>query len=182
MIRFFDRIKNIETKILIKKIYSINYVLFNKLFYKNINFDLIISPLTLIYNKKNISLGKKNNFSSFSIIRCTKFKTLNYVSIGYGSKIYGDVKIGNYVMIGPNVCIMGGDHNSDLKKPMYLQKSTDKRITIEDDVWIGANVSITKGVIIRKGTIIGAGAVITKSTNPNSIVVGDYAKEIKKRN
>lgn len=39
---------------------------------------------------------------------------------------------------------------------------TSKTITIEDDVWIGANSTVCGGVTIGKGSIIGAGSVVNK--------------------
>ena len=55
------------------------------------------------------------------------------------------------------------------------------RIIIEDDVWIGANVTILKGVTVAKGSVIGAESVVTKSTEPYSINVGNLCKKIKMR-
>ena len=38
----------------------------------------------------------------------------------------------------------------------------DADVTIEDDVWIGANSTILKGVTIGRGSIVSAGSVVTK--------------------
>nr|WP_269851768.1 DapH/DapD/GlmU-related protein [Methanosarcina horonobensis] len=54
-----------------------------------------------------------------------------------------------------------------------------KKISIEDDVWIGTNATILPGVTIGKNSVIGAGAVVNKSIPPNSVVVGIPAKIIK---
>lgn len=53
-------------------------------------------------------------------------------------------------------------------------------IRIEDDCWIGANVTILPGVTIGKGCTIGAGSVVSKSIPPYSVAVGVPAKVIKK--
>ena len=88
-------------------------------------------------------------------------------------------------MIGPNTMLAGGGHNfDDDTKPMMLQGSSIKfgGITIKDDVWIGANVSILDGVTIEKGIIIAAGSVVTKSADiQNGIYAGIPAKYIKNR-
>mgnify|MGYP001020427694 FL=1 len=57
----------------------------------------------------------------------------------------------------------------------------DKDVIIEDDVWVGCNVTILKGVIIGKGTVVAAGSVVTKSCPPYSIIGGNPAKLIKMR-
>ena len=95
-----------------------------------------------------------------------------------------DVSLGDYVMLAPNVQLLGGKvHNfSSLDTPMVLQGETYKGpIIVEDDVWIGINAIILPGVRIGKGAIVGAGAVVTKDVAPYTIVVGNPAKMIRKR-
>ena len=50
---------------------------------------------------------------------------------------------------------------------------------VENDVWIGSNVTILSGVTISRGTTVAAGAVVNRSTPPYSIVGGVPAKFIK---
>jgi acetyltransferase-like isoleucine patch superfamily enzyme len=52
---------------------------------------------------------------------------------------------------------------------------------IEDDVWLGAGVTVVDGVTIGKGSIIGAGAVVTSDIPPYSIAVGIPAKPVRDR-
>lgn len=54
-------------------------------------------------------------------------------------------------------------------------------VTIEDDVWTGANITILKGVTIGRGSVVAAGSVVTKSCPPYSIIGGVPAKIIKYR-
>lgn len=87
------------------------------------------------------------------------------------------LKVGNYVMFGPNVTIRGGNHRTDvIGKYMYEVKEklpeNDQDVIIEDDVWIGCNATILKGVHIGRGAIIGAGSVVVKDVQPYTIHVG----------
>jgi maltose O-acetyltransferase len=115
----------------------------------------------------------------------------NHVLIGDRASFIASIShiyIGNYVMIGPNVTIRGGDHRYDLiGKYMYDVKENEKlpkndaNVKIDDDVWIGCNVTILKGVHIGRGAIVGAGSVLRNSVPPYAIVLGNPAKVIKFR-
>ena len=56
-----------------------------------------------------------------------------------------------------------------------------KRVTIGNDVWIGARVMVMGGVTIGDGAVIAAGAIVTKDVPPYAIVGGVPAKVIKYR-
>ncbi len=85
------------------------------------------------------------------------------------------VTIGNNVFIGPNCCISTANHPLD-----YEQRNQGIEyaipITIQDNVWIGANVTILSGVTISKNSVIGAGSVVTKDIPSNVIAVGNPCK------
>ncbi len=92
------------------------------------------------------------------------------------------IKIGDNVLIGPNVVIRAADHNFDnIDIPINMQGHRSGRIIIEDNVWIGANVTIIRDVTIGTGSVIGAGAVVTKDVPPYSIAAGVPARVIKSR-
>jgi galactoside O-acetyltransferase len=92
------------------------------------------------------------------------------------------IRIGNSVMVAPNVVIRSADHRSDsLDKPMLEQGNVSADISIGDDVWIGANAVITAGVTIGDHAIVGAGAVVTQDVKPYDIVGGVPAKVIRSR-
>ncbi len=55
----------------------------------------------------------------------------------------------------------------------------NKEVTIENNVWIGANSTILPGVIIEKNSILGAGSVLTSNVKTNEIWVGNPAKFLK---
>ena len=71
------------------------------------------------------------------------------------------VHIGANTFIAPGVCISCVSHAMDAQQRADVI-TTSAPITLEDDVWIGANAVICGGVTIGKGAIIGAGSVVTR--------------------
>lgn len=55
----------------------------------------------------------------------------------------------------------------------------DKDVVVEEDVWVGCNVTLLSGVTIGRGSTVAAGAVVTKSMPPYCICGGVPAKFIK---
>ena len=66
--------------------------------------------------------------------------------------------------------------------PMAVQTTgAEAEIVLEDDVWIGADVTVLKGVTIHQGAIIAAGSVLTKSVGAFEIWGGVPAKKLRDR-
>jgi acetyltransferase-like isoleucine patch superfamily enzyme len=90
--------------------------------------------------------------------------------------------IGDHVMIAPNCVLVAFGHSfHDLATPMMLQPWTYAKIVIDDDVWIGANCTITQGVRLGRGCIVGAGSVVTKDVEPYAVVGGVPARFLRSR-
>lgn len=98
------------------------------------------------------------------------------------------VTIGDYTSFGPNVTIVTPihpmiaserrqmlDRNGDVKSLCYA-----KPVTIGNDVWISANVTVCGGVSIGDGCVIGAGSVVTRDIPPHSFAAGVPCKVIRK--
>lgn len=107
----------------------------------------------------------------------------DHSGIGINCEVYGPVKIGRDVMMGPEVVVYTSGHKHDrVDIPMREQGSDEVRpVVIGDDVWIGRRAIIMPGVKIGNGCIIGAGAVVTKDIPDYSIAGGVPAKVIKRR-
>lgn len=88
------------------------------------------------------------------------------------------VKMGNNILLGPNVQIYTATHPLKAKERASWLESA-KTITIGNDVWIGGSAIINPGVSIGNGVIIGAGAVVTKDFPDNVFVAGNPARIVK---
>ena len=88
------------------------------------------------------------------------------------------VRIGDYVMIGPNTLITTVNHPIT---PMGRRRHLGiaKPVSIGNDVWIGGNVTILPGVTIGNNVVIAAGAVVTKDIPDNCVAGGVPARVIK---
>lgn len=97
------------------------------------------------------------------------------------------VKIGDNVLIGPNVSIMTPVHplryqDRNIKKKADGTLYDDeyaKPITIGDNCWIASCVTITGGVTIGNGCVIGAGSVVTRDIPDNSFAAGNPCRVIR---
>jgi maltose O-acetyltransferase len=109
----------------------------------------------------NIEVGK--NF----------FANYNFIVLDVGK-----VRIGNDVMMGPNVAIYTAGH------PLHPESRNSGYeygidVSIGDNVWIGGNVCIMPGVNIGNNVVIGAGSVVTKDIPDNMIAVGNPCKVVR---
>ncbi len=133
----------------------------------------------------NFTIGKKSTIEDFSTVNNGVGDVVigERTRIGLGCTLIGPVKIGNDIMLAQNIVISGLNHGyEDINIPPSLQAVETKQITIEDNVWIGANSVITAGVTVGKQSIVAAGSVVTKDVPPYSIVAGNPAKILKSYN
>ena len=135
-----------------------NHCIFNsssKLNFRGINHPCILQTGT---EKAKITIGDHVEMSGVSIVSNKS------------------VIIGNHVLIGANCQIGDRDGHSN------RYKSSSKPIIIENDVWLGMNVTVLKGVTIGEYSIIGANSVVTKDIPANCIAAGNPCKIIKRIN
>lgn len=101
--------------------------------------------------------------------------------IGQGSVIgcYDRIEIGRDALIAEHVTIRDQDHRtSDAGSPYRIQEMVTAPVTLGDNVWLGAKVTVIKGVSIGDGAIIGAGGVVTRSVPAHSRAVGVPARPV----
>lgn len=57
--------------------------------------------------------------------------------------------------------------------------NTYRDIIVEEDVWLGINVTLLAGAHIGRGAICGAGCVVRKKVPPYAVVIGNPARIVK---
>ncbi len=113
-------------------------------------------------NPRKVELGKRN--------------VINFGCLLDGRKFV--IRIGDDVSIGPEASILTLGH--DPQSPDFEDRGGD--VLIGDRVWIGYRALVLPGVTIGEGAVVGAGSVVTKDVDPYSIVAGNPARKLGKRN
>ncbi len=168
------------------RFYNIHNMRFGK--WVKIDPDVYLSAL----GKHRLEIGNSVGIGAYSqIIISTSFNNIgeyirigNNVGIGQFASLGGSggLTIGNDCIIGQYFSCHPENHNfEDLNEPIRKQGTKRAAITIGEDCWIGAKVTILAGVEVGAHSIIAAGAVVTKSMPPYSIIGGVPAKVIKSR-
>lgn len=116
---------------------------------------------SVFFGLQNLSLGNNVSIPRFSHIFCTDAPLI----------------IGDNVIFGPAPTIVTGNHRIDvIGKPIIdvhdKLPENDEAVIIEDDVWVGANVTILKGVTVGRGAVIAAGSVVNRCVPVYSVSGG----------
>lgn len=126
-----------------------------------------------IVNPQNIYMGDTARLKRDNVIMNGRAKFIMKHNCGAAEELM--VITGNHLsIIGKYVT----DIDNTLKDKADIHHEFDKDVIIEEDVWIGARVSILSGVRVGRGCEIGTGTVLRTSTPPYSIVIGNPAKVV----
>lgn len=165
------------SNIMVKSVHLWEFIIdeFFSLVYKmkmrNCGKNVRIKPSSSVfYGLENLSIGNDVSIPRYSHIFCTE----------------APLTIGNKVVFGPAPTIVTGNHRIDVVGKFIVDShdklsGNDKEVIIEDDIWVGANVTILMGVTIGRGSVIAAGSLVNKSCPPYSIIGGVPAKVLKYR-
>jgi len=87
------------------------------------------------------------------------------------------------ITLGSNCVVSAGAFactaGHDVSSPIFELRTAP--VTIGDCAWIAGNAIILPGLAIGEGAVIAAGAVVTKDVAPWTVVGGNPAKEIGRR-
>lgn len=138
-----------------------------------------------------IVLGRNFSLGRSASIECTgSLKTLGVGftagdNVGIGSFSFfgcaGGICIGSDTIIGNFVSMHSENHNyDDVGVPIRMQGVNHQGITVGENCWIGAKVTLLDGANVGSHSIIAAGAVVKAGKYPeHAILAGIPAKVVK---
>ena len=126
----------------------------------------MISPTNVFGGQlgEGLKVGDNSNIGHFAFVGCS-----------------GYIEIGDRVLMGPRVTLLGENHRFDDPGPIKLQGVEREAITIGDDCWLGAGCTVLAGVTIGAGAVVAAGAVVTDDVAPMTVVAGVPARVVRDR-
>ncbi|MDC4558650.1 acyltransferase [Acinetobacter baumannii] len=190
------------------KLFSIFFTSFRTLFYSsifrtkikkigvNVTFDIngkidlgknlvIESGATIIVEKgAKLQIGDNTFIGENTYIKCYggSIQIGNNVSIN--SKCFlngaGGLLIGNNTRIGTQSIMISSNHIFERSDVLIKDQGTSREgITIGQDVWFGARVTVLDGTFIVDRVVVGACSLINKSILENGVFVGIPARKVK---
>lgn len=76
--------------------------------------------------------------------------------------------------------VVTGNHYTKVggwfKDYMRMGCDDEKDVVVEEDVWIGTNVTLLAGTHLGRGCVVGGGAVVRGKVPPYAVVIGNPAK------
>ena len=127
-----------------------------------------LAPDSIVFCKKNLFMEENTSIPGGAMILNPRSKFV--------------MKRGSFSSY--NLCVCPGNHASligkfkhdvtdAMKDELFSDGRYDKDIVVEEDVWMGINVTLLNGAHIGRGAIIGAGCVVTGEIPPYAIAVGN---------
>ena len=155
--------------------------------YYSLRYRCLVSFRARVQMSKNISFGESTVVKPYAMIltqggRISFGKHCAISSFNHISNGLEDIRVGDYVRLGPHVTVLGGSRNFKDRNCLILEQgSHHKPVTIGNDVLVGAGAVIMPGCNIGEGAVIGSLTLVNIDVPSYSIVAGVPAKIIGER-
>ena len=136
--------------------------------------DAFLAPDVLLFSKKNLYMYENTSIPGGALILNPRSKFI--MKRGSFSSYNLSVCPGNHM---PVVGMWKHEVTDEIKDKIDKEGKFDRDIIVEEDVWIGINVTLLNGAHIGRGCIVGAGCVISGKWPPYMVIAGNPARIIK---
>ncbi len=131
----------------------------------------LLAPDTIVFSKKNLYMYDNTSIPGGAIILNPRSKFI--------------MKKGSFSSY--NLCVCPGNHmivkgmwkinvTDAVKDKLDKEHKCDQDIIVEEDVWLGINVTLLNGAHIGRGCVVGAGCVLSGEWPPYAVIVGNPAR------
>lgn len=139
--------------------------------------SLIVEPGASLTIADNSFIGEN------CYIKCFGGKVEIGQDVSINSKSYingcGGVKIGDNTRIGTQSIIIASNHKFGEPDVLIKDQITKQGMSLGENIWLGARVTVLDGVIIPDNSVIGACSLVSKPLTEAGVYVGIPAKKIK---
>lgn len=156
-------------KALLRKI----YMSFLRRRYPNISKTTRIGRNVKVRNPLNLVMEDNTNIDADAFIMNTRAKLVFGKNSG--------AAIGLLAITGNHMSVVGKNLKQitdKTKDELDLNHEMDKDILVEEDVWIGAHVTLLSGVHLGRGCEVGSGSVVRGTVPPYAVVIGNPCKVV----
>jgi acetyltransferase-like isoleucine patch superfamily enzyme len=163
----------------------------NKMGFKFLGNNVLISDKSSIHNAKNISIDDNSRIDDFCILSAGEggIEIGKYVHIACFSSLIGKGKITmkDYSGVSSRVSVYSSSDNYDGEYmtnpclPPEVTNTIHQEVNIGKHVVIGTGSVILPGVFLCDGCAVGAMSLVNKSFNIPEIIFGIPAKSIRHR-
>lgn len=141
--------------------------------YPNVHPNTMLGLNDIVVNPENLYMAEQSSLKRDNVIMNGRAKFILKKWSGAAEELM--------VITGNHMSIVGLDvkHVTDEVKDIQdVHGEYDKDVIVDEDVWMGARVSLLSGVHIGRGAEIGTGAVVRGSIPPYAVVIGNPAKVV----
>ena len=149
------------------------FQLFERKKYKYLHPTAVLPYDAQVWNKDLLVMDEKTNIGPKSMIMNAKAK--------FVMKHHSGAAFGLTVVTGSHpkkVDRLLKTVRPEEQAEIDAQHKLDNDVVVEEEVWIGANVTLLNGATIGRGAVIGAGAVVRNNIPPYAIAIGNPARVV----
>lgn len=141
--------------------------------FKHIHKKSYVSHTVIVNNPENLYMDEHTNIDGGAFIMNDRARFIMKKNSGSA--------IGLLIVTGNHMSVVGKNLKqvtNKVKDDLDVNHEMDKDVVVDEDVWIGARVTLLSGAHLGRGCEVGSGSVVRGSVPPYSVVVGNPCKVV----
>ena len=137
----------------------------------------------IVENGASLVIGDNSFIGESCYIKCFGGKVSIGQDVSINSKSFingcGGVSIGDNTRIGTQSILIASNHKFGEPDLLVKDAITKQGVSLGQNIWLGARVTVLDGVTIADDSVIGACSLVSKPLPESGVYVGIPAKKIK---